>query len=81
MDSLINHQFFGATPETRYNVAGLSSEEAYRLIGVNTMAGFEPVVHNRTAKGEPLRTRDGNRLTVVALHGTGVMSTIEFEQV
>jgi hypothetical protein len=81
MESLISHQFFGATPATRYNVAGLSSEEAYRLIGANTMAGFEPVVHNRTAKGEQMRTRDGNLLTVVALHGTKVMSALEFVQV
>ncbi|AJC62039.1 hypothetical protein [Streptomyces sp. 769] len=81
MESLINHQFFGPDRSTRYKVAGLSSEEAYRLIGANTMAGFEPVVHTRNAKGDQLRTRDGNLLTVVALHGTGVMSTIEFEQV
>jgi hypothetical protein len=81
MESMISHQFFGATPATRYTVAGLSSEEAYRLIGANTMAGFEPVVHTRTAAGEQLRTRDGNLLTVVALHGTKVMSAIDFVQV
>jgi len=81
MDSLISHQYFGPSPATRYEVAGLTSKEAYRLIGVNTMAGFEPVMLTRTAAGEPLRTRDGNRLTVVALHGTRVMSAITFEAV
>ncbi|NUK11169.1 hypothetical protein HRW18_24960 [Streptomyces lunaelactis] len=81
MDYLINHQFFGPTPASRYEVRGLSSEEAYRLIGANTLAGFEPVVHTRTGKGDQLRTPDGNLLTVVALHGTGVMSVLEFEQV
>lgn len=81
MDSLISHEFVGATPATRYNVVGLSSDEAHRMIGANMMAGFEPVVHTRTAKGEQLRTRDGSILTVVALHGTGVMSVLGFEQV
>ncbi|WP_434600204.1 hypothetical protein [Streptomyces sp. A5-4] len=81
MDSLINHQFLGPNPASRYTVDGLSSEEAYRLIGINTMRGFEPVVHTQTAKGRRLTTRDGNLLTVVALHGTQVMSALAFEQV
>ncbi|MFD4528397.1 hypothetical protein ACFWP7_31665 [Streptomyces sp. NPDC058470] len=81
MDSLINHRFIGPNPATRYVTAGLTSDEACRLIGVNTLAGFEPVVHTRNARGEQLRSRDGNLLTVVALTGTGVMSAIEFEQV
>ncbi|MFE6743882.1 hypothetical protein [Streptomyces tubercidicus] len=81
MDSLITHQFIGPTPATRYTVDGLSSEEAYRLIGANTVAGFEPVVHTQTPQGDRLTTPDGNLLTVIALHGTQVMSTIAFEQV
>ncbi|MFL4910896.1 hypothetical protein ACJ6WF_49365 [Streptomyces sp. MMS24-I2-30] len=81
MDSLITHHFLGSTRATRYQVRGLTSEEAYRLIGVNTLAGFEPVVHTRTAKGDQLRSRDGNLLTIVALHGSGVRGVIEFEQV
>ncbi|GAA2330251.1 hypothetical protein ABZ851_32915 [Streptomyces sp. NPDC047049] len=81
MDSLITHQFIGPSPAARYAVDGLTSEEVYRLIGANTVAGFEPVVHTHTARGDQLRTRDGNRLTVVALHGTSVMSAIAFEQV
>lgn len=81
MDSLINHRFIGPNPATHYVTAGLSTDEAHRLIGANTLAGFEPVVHTRTARGEQLRSRDGNLLTVVALTGTGVMSAIEFEQV
>lgn len=78
---LINHQFLGPSTATRYNVAGLSPEEAYRLIGANTMAGFEPVVHTRNARGEQLRTRDGNRLTVVALTGSAVRGILAFEQI
>ncbi|MFI9080963.1 hypothetical protein ACIGW8_31595 [Streptomyces sioyaensis] len=81
MDSLITHQFFGPNRATRYQTPGLSLDEAHRLIGANTVAGFAPVVHTRTAQGDQLRTRDGHLLTVVALHGTRVMSAIEFEQV
>ncbi|MFE9007449.1 hypothetical protein ACFYOY_35920 [Streptomyces sp. NPDC007875] len=80
MDALITHQFFGPDQATRYQTPGLNVDQAYRLIGANTVAGFEPVVHNRTAAGDQLRTRDGHLLTIVALHGTALMSAIWFEQ-
>ncbi|MFF4699862.1 hypothetical protein [Streptomyces chattanoogensis] len=79
MHPLINHQYIGPTPETRHEIRGLSSEEAYRLIGVNTLAGFEPVLHTHTAQGRQLTTPDGKLLTVVALHSSVAMSALGFE--
>lgn len=81
MDFLINHRYFGWTPNTNYVTAGLSLEEAHRLIGANTLAGFEPVVYTHTPTGEQLRTHDGHPLTVVALHGSALRGVIEIEQV
>ncbi|MGK5628432.1 hypothetical protein [Streptomyces sp. URMC 123] len=77
MNLLINHQYIVPAGE----VDRLTSEEAYHLIGVNTVHGLDPVVHTQTAQGERLRTRDGNVLTVVALQGTEVKSVLAFEQV
>jgi hypothetical protein len=59
----------------------LSLEEAPRLIGANTLAGFEPVVYSQTLAGEQLRTREGHLPTVVALQGSVVRGVIEIEQV
>ncbi|MGW1044790.1 hypothetical protein [Streptomyces sp. NPDC002547] len=81
MDALISHHFFGPTRAARDLTAGLSLEEAMRLIGMNTLAGFEPVVYTRTPAGDQLRTRAGRLLTVVALHGSAVRGAIEIEQV
>ncbi len=75
---LITHQFLGPV---RYEMQGLSLDEAHRMIGANAMAGFTPVVHTRTPDGELLRTRDGHILTVVALHGSSVAGVVAFEQV
>ncbi|MEU3341828.1 hypothetical protein [Streptomyces sp. NPDC006668] len=87
-DTLISHRYFGWTPDTSYETVGLSLEEGQRLIGANTLAGFEPVVYTQTPAGEQLRTRDGQLLTVVALHSSAfrrgesvVRGVIEIEQV
>ncbi|MCX4657361.1 hypothetical protein [Streptomyces microflavus] len=80
MSFRIHHQFFGPVPEARYTSTDLSEDQAYRLIGANTVAGFEPIVHTLTATGDRMRTPDGQPLTVVALHGTRLMSAIWFEQ-
>ncbi|WP_331724002.1 hypothetical protein [Streptomyces sp. NBC_00005] len=69
-DALISHRYFGWTPDTSYVTAGLSLEEAQRLIGANTLAGFEPVVYTRTPVGD-----------VVALHGSSLRGVIEIAQV
>ncbi|WP_432197061.1 hypothetical protein [Streptomyces sp. bgisy027] len=81
MDSRISHTYFGPTPQARYVTPGMSQEMAYRLIGINALAGVKPVVYTRTTTGEPLRTVDGNRLTVVALHGSALRGVIEIEQI
>ncbi|NUH42888.1 hypothetical protein HUF15_40430 [Streptomyces samsunensis] len=81
LEPLITHQFFGPDQATRYQIPGLSTDEAHRLIGANLVAGFDPVVHTRTARGDQLRTPDGRLLTVVALYGSRLMSVIWFEQV
>ncbi|MCX5055097.1 hypothetical protein [Streptomyces sp. NBC_00474] len=80
-DALISHRYFGPTPNANYLTSGLSQDEAHRLIGANTLAGFEPVLYTRTPVGDHLRTRDGNLLTVVALHGSSLRGVIEIEQV
>ncbi|MDI3390480.1 hypothetical protein QIS99_30440 [Streptomyces sp. B-S-A8] len=77
--ALITHHYL-ATPDTRYEVSDMDAATANQLIGVNTIAGFTPIVHRHTAAGEPLRTRDGDFLTVVALHGTSVVGVVAFEQ-
>lgn len=79
-DALISHRYFGPTPETNYLTSGLSHDEAHRLIGANMLAGFEPVAYIRRPDGEQLRTRDGQPLTVVSLHGSSqrVRGVIEF---
>ncbi|MGW1615185.1 hypothetical protein ACWCQZ_38220 [Streptomyces sp. NPDC002285] len=81
MDARISHTYFGPTPEARYVTPGLSQEIAYRLIGINALAGFEPVIYTRTPAGEQLRTYDGDLLTVVALHGSALRGVIEIEQI
>ncbi|MFC8247590.1 hypothetical protein [Streptomyces chartreusis] len=81
MDARISHTYFGPTPGTRYVTPGLTQEIACRLIGSNVLAGFEPVVYTRTPAGEPLRTYDGDLLTVVALHGSALRGVIEIEQI
>ncbi|MEV7003323.1 hypothetical protein AB0N62_37440 [Streptomyces sp. NPDC093982] len=81
MNALISHTYFGPTLATSYVTPGLSQEVAYRLIGINTLAGFEPVVYTRTPAGDQLRTRDGNPVTVVALTGSSLRGVIEIEQV
>jgi hypothetical protein len=81
-DALISHRYFGPTPATNYLTSGLSHDEAHRLIGANVLAGFEPVAYTRTPAGDHLRTRDGQPLTVVALHGSvGIRGLVEIEQI
>lgn len=81
-DARIAHQYFGPTLGAGYLATGLSHDEAHRLIGANVLAGFAPVAYTRTPAGDHLRTRDGNLLTVVALHGSvGIRGVLEIEQV
>ncbi|MEU0034656.1 hypothetical protein [Streptomyces sp. NPDC006333] len=76
----ITYQTFGPTfPPIR--TSGLSEGEAHRFVGANTLAGFTPVVHTKDVRGEQLRTRDGNVLTVVAIHGNRLVSVMEFEHI
>ncbi|MEU8883873.1 hypothetical protein [Streptomyces hydrogenans] len=71
----ITHFYFGPAPYE--NV--LSEAEAHRLIGANTVAGFESRVFSRGSDGGLLTTPDGALLTVVTLSGSaGVVSVLAF---
>ncbi|MGW3378414.1 hypothetical protein [Streptomyces hydrogenans] len=75
----ITHIFFGLGSPVYERV--LSEAEAYRLIGANTVAGFEPVTVTQGADGVPLTTPDGALLKVVALYGAstgGVYAALAF---
>ncbi|WP_411078282.1 hypothetical protein [Streptomyces sp. cmx-10-25] len=47
----------------------VSEADAYAALGRNVLGGFVPVVHIRTAQGEPLETPDGERISVVVVTG------------
>lgn len=66
----IEYQFFGTRLSERYHQTDVPMSTARELIGANTLAGFTPVVHSTTAKGDQLLTRDGRPLTVAAVHGS-----------
>ncbi|MFF4542193.1 hypothetical protein [Streptomyces aureus] len=59
----------------------LNEDEAHRTIGANLLAGSEPIVHTKDARGEQLRTRDGRPLTVVALYRDRLVSVVELVHV
>ncbi|MFF5938994.1 hypothetical protein [Streptomyces sp. NPDC012508] len=73
---MVTYFYFGSTPQTRYSEA-TTAEDAYRLIGANTVAGFEATVFTHDAADRQLTTPDGAPLVVVTLAGClGVISAV-----